>query len=172
MLDDDKWLTSGVYSRSVKRMARHDFDVAGQILLKGGQFGGFTRGLPTDYGTDLGGGAILGDHLINDLGLHTVYDPVASSRNEMSIWQDVYSILFLVNHVLSNLPTTQTSFSNSFWSVRNLSGRSQALTLHDILSAHDLYDTSFQQGARKSVEKSSAEELAGVCESKDIIVVG
>ena len=85
VLDDHKRLSSWVYRRPVKRMARNDFNITGQILVKGSQLRGFTRGLSADYGTDFGRGAILCNDLVNELGLDAVNDPVAGSRNKVTI---------------------------------------------------------------------------------------
>ena len=55
VLDEDQWLALWVDAGPVERVARHDADVAGQVLLKGGYLGRLARRLASDDGAELGG---------------------------------------------------------------------------------------------------------------------
>lgn len=54
MLDEDQWLSFWVDARAMEGVARYNVDVAGEVFLKGGNLGGFTRRLAADNSTHLG----------------------------------------------------------------------------------------------------------------------
>lgn len=85
VLDDHEWLPRWVYCGTMQGMARDDFHVTGQILIKGGQLRGFTRSLTSNDGANFGRGAILGNNFVNELSLDTVNDPVAGPRDKVTI---------------------------------------------------------------------------------------
>lgn len=54
VLDQDERLPFGIDAGPVERVDGNDLDVGREVLLEGGNFGGFARGLPADDGTELG----------------------------------------------------------------------------------------------------------------------
>jgi hypothetical protein len=149
-----QWLAARVDIGSVERMAGHDVDVAGQVLLERLDLGVLARRLAAYDGAQLGGyitcekwevlrvhterlrtRPILGHDLADRGRLDAVDDVVARSRDQVSVAENLHIILedrrlstvFFIRVAASN--TMRTFPENSSTKVSYLSSLSQAMIL-------------------------------------------
>jgi hypothetical protein len=114
-----EWLTSGINIGAMKGMARYDFYVVWEMLLKRCNLWSFARSLATNDGTLLGSyrtfvsrsllsaaafhtWSILRSNFVNRSSFHIVDDIVTGSGDEMSIWEYLDSFLWTPQHMVQN----------------------------------------------------------------------
>lgn len=98
VVDDYERLAFRIDTRTVERMARHDLNIGGQVLLKSLNLGSLGRSLATDDSTLLGGRAKTSDDGINTFSFDAVHNPVTAARHEMTIFEDCDIFLLNTQH--------------------------------------------------------------------------